>query len=203
MSPKIYKPSLQTKNNILQKAIELFNENGTASVSMNALAESLGISAGNLQYHYRNKEEVIREILEMMFKEFDVIYQPVEELFTLETLRQIMRLNFNLRWKYRFFHREFAALLRNDKILAKRYREIQEQRITEQENLIKRLAGAGEVRGDLNPTEVRNVVLIGWVLANTWLSYAESTGQKINETALEQAVEIMVQHYKPYLQETH
>jgi AcrR family transcriptional regulator len=202
MSPKTYKPSLQTKNNILQKAIELFNEYGTASVSMNALAESLGISAGNLQYHYKSKEDVIRAILEEMFKQFDVIYQPIEGTFTLDSLRQIMRLNFNLVWKYHFFYRELAALLRNDKALAHRFRAIQEQRILEQEMLIKQLAGSGGVRGNLSPEELRNVVRIGWALGNTWLSYTESMGQKINEAALEQAVEIMVQHYKPYLLET-
>jgi len=200
VSPKTYKPSQQTKNNILQKAVELFNENGTATISMNALAEALGISAGNLQYHYRNKEDVIRAILEQMFSEFDVIYQPAEGQFTLDTLRQLMRLNFGIIWKYRFFYRELTALLRNDKNLAKRYREIQEQRIIEQENLIKRLAGEGVVRSDLHPDELRKVVSIGWVLGNTWLSYAESMGHKINEAALTEAVEIMVQHYKPYLE---
>lgn len=200
MSPKTYKASEQTKNNILQKAIELFNESGTASISMNALSEAVGMSAGNLQYHYRNKEEVIRSILEVMFKEFDVIYEPADGQFTLNTLRQLMCLNFGIIWKYRFFYREFAALLRNDKILAKRFREIQEQRVTEQENLIKRLAGEGVVRSDLHPEELHKVVLIGWVLGNTWLSYAESMGQKINDAALTEAVEVMVQHYKPYLE---
>ncbi len=202
MPPRTYKPSQQTKNNILQKAIELFNESGTASVSLNSLAESSGISAGNLQYHYKSKKEIIRAILEEMFKQFDVIYEQIKEPFTLDTLRQIMRINFDLVWKYRFFYREFAALLRNDKTLANRFRAIQEQRVAEQEMLIKRLAGSGGVRGDLDPEELHNVVLIGWVLVHTWLSYIESTGQKINEAALEQAVEIMVQHYKPYLQRT-
>jgi AcrR family transcriptional regulator len=202
MSPKIYKPSLQTKNNILQKAVELFNESGTAAISMNALAESLGISAGNLQYHYKSKEDVIRAILDIMFKEFDVVYQPTEGQFTLDTLRQLMRLNFGAVWKYRFFYREFAALLRNDKILAKRFREIQEQRVQDQEALIKHLAAAGVMQKNIDPSELHNIVLIGWVLGNTWLSYAESMGQKINEAALKQAVEIMVQHYKPYLLET-
>jgi AcrR family transcriptional regulator len=202
MPTKIYKPSLQTKNNILQQATELFNENGTASVSMNGLAESLSISAGNLQYHYRCKEDVIRAILEEMFKQFDVIYRPIEGIFTLDTLRQMMRLNFNLVWKYRFFYRELAALLRNDKILARRYREIQDGRLKEQEMLIKQLAASGEVRRDLSPKELHNVVLVGMMLGNMWLSYIESMGQKINKAALAQAVEVMVQHYKPYLQET-
>src|SRR5512143_4082677 len=106
MSPRTYKASQQPKNNILQKAVELFNEKGTAGVSMNALAEALGISAGNLQYHYRSKEDVIRAILEVMFGEFDVIYEPVKDSFTLDTLRSIMRLNFGITWKYRFFYRE-------------------------------------------------------------------------------------------------
>lgn len=201
MSPRTYKASEQTKSNILQKAIELFNESGTASISMNALAEALGISAGNLQYHYKSKEDVIRSILEQMFGEFDVIYQPAEGQFTLDTLRQLMRLNFGIIWKYHFFYRELTALLRNDKNLAKRYREIQEIRLQEQQELFRRLIAAGVVRRDLSDEELKNVTLIGWVLGNTWLSFLESTGQKINSAAMEQAVEIMVQHFKPYLQE--
>jgi AcrR family transcriptional regulator len=201
MSPRTYKASEQTKSNILQKAIELFNESGTASISMNALAEALGISAGNLQYHYKNKEDVIRAILEQMFGKFDVIYQPAEGQFTLDTLRQLMRLNFGIIWKYHFFYRELTALLRNDKTLAKRYREIQEIRLQEQQELFRQLIAAGVVRRDLSDEELKNVTLIGWVLGNTWLSFLESTGQKINSAAMEQAVEIMVQHFKPYLQE--
>lgn len=201
MNPKTYKPTHQTKTHILQTAVELFNEHGTAGISMNALAEACGISAGNLQYHYRNKDELIREILEAMFKEFDMIYEPITADFTLGTLRNTMRLNFDLNWKYRFFYREFAALLRNDKILAKRFRDIQEYRISELEKLIRGLAGSGAVRSDLNPTELHNVIQIGWVLGNTWLSFAESMGQKIDDAAMQQAVEIMVQHYKPYLKE--
>lgn len=200
MPPKTYKSSQQTKNNILQKAVESFNEHGTATVSMNALAESLGISAGNLQYHYHNKEELIRAILEVMFKDFDVIYESVNETFNMDTLRRILKLNFGIIWKYRFFYREFAALLRNDKTLAKRFREIQEHRILEQEKLIRGLAGSGAVRSGLSPQELRNVILIGWLIGNTWLPFVESMGQKIDDTAMEQAVNIMVQHYKPYLE---
>lgn len=201
MSPKTYKVSRRTKTNIVQKAVELFNELGAASVSMNALAESLGISAGNLQYHYKGKEDVIRDILEEMFKEFDVIYQPSNTPFTIDTLRHLMRLNFDIIWKYRFFFRELGALLHKDKILTSRFRQIQEKRLTEQKNIIKQLAGSGRVETILSPEELDTIVLTGWVLAHTWLPYIESMGQKINEAALKQAVEVMVQHYKPYLQE--
>ena len=199
MSPRTYKPSQQTKSNILQKAIELFNETGTASTSMNALAEALGISAGNLQYHYKSKEDVIRDIYEVMFTDWQSIYTGMDETFSIETLRAILKKNFDLTWKYRFFYREYAALLRNDSKLSKRFREVQEQRLTEQETLINLLTSQSGGRSAPDPKEIKNVVLIGWVLGNTWLSYAESTGRKMDKSALDEAVEIMILHYKPYL----
>lgn len=199
MPSRTYKTSEQTRASILQKAIELFNEDGTAAISMNALAGALGISAGNLQYHYRNKGEVIRAILEEMFNEFEVIYIPGEEPFNLDALRRAMRFNFDLVWKYRFFYREHAALLRADKILAGRFREIQETRLAEQETILKQLAVPGRVENILHSDEFHNVLLMGWVLVHTWLPYVESIGQTINEAALEQAVEVMIQFYKPYI----
>ena len=200
MSPKTYKPSKQTKNNIIQKAIDLFNEHGTAAVSLSSLGEALGISTGNLQYHYHSKEEIIRAILEVMFNDWNVVYQKMDtESFTMDTLHQTLRINFDLVWKYRFFYRELNALLRNDEILAKRYAAIQEQRLAEQEMLTKQMARASSTR-PMSKSELHNMVLIGWVLNNSWLSYVESTGRPVDETALRDGVEILIQHYKPYLE---
>ncbi|HET9911739.1 MAG TPA: TetR/AcrR family transcriptional regulator [Anaerolineales bacterium] len=199
MSSKTYKPSQQTKNSIIQKAIDLFNEHGTAAVSLNALAEALGISTGNLQYHYRSKEEIIRAILEVMFSDWNAVYREMDtKSFTMDTLRRILRINFNLVWKYRFFYRELNALLRNDKILAKRYAAIQEQRLAEQEMLTKQMIMSRGVQS--TSKLLRNMVLAGWVLSNSWLSYVESTGRAIDETAMDDAVEILVQFYKPYME---
>ena len=200
MSPKTYKPSQQTKSNIIRKAIDLFNEHGTAAVSLNSLAAALGISAGNLQYHYHSKDEIIRAILEVMFNDWNAIYHEMNtESFTMDTLRRTLRINFNLVWKYRFFYRELTALLRNDEILAKHYAAIQEQRLAEQEMLTKQMTRSSGVRS-MSKIELRNMVLIGWVLSNSWLSYVVSTGHTVDETAMEDAVEILIQHYKPYLE---
>lgn len=200
MSPKTYKPSKQTKNNIIQKAIDLFNEHGTAAVSLSSLAEALGISTGNLQYHYHSKEEIIRAILEVMFNDWNVVYQKMDTVsFTMDTLHQTLRINFDLVWKYRFFYRELNALLRNDAALAKRYAAIQEGRLAEQEMLTKQMARSSGAR-PMSMLELHNMVLAGWVLSNSWLSYVESTGRTVDETVMDDAVEILVQFYKPYLE---
>jgi AcrR family transcriptional regulator len=200
MSSKIYKPSQQTRNNILQKAIDLFNEHGTATVSLNALAEALGISTGNLQYHYRSKAEIIRSILEIMFNDWNAVYRELgTESFNMDTLRHTLRINFDLIWKYRFFYRELNALLRNDEVLARRYAIIQEQRIAEQVQLTKQMAKASGA-SPMSRLELHGMVLTGWILSNSWLSYVESTGRPVDETTMEEGLEILTQFYKPYLE---
>jgi AcrR family transcriptional regulator len=200
MPPKSYKPSRQTKNNIIQKAIDLFNEHGTAAISLTSLAEALGISTGNLQYHYRSKEEIVRAILEIMFNDWNAVYQEMDTgSFTMDTLYRILRINFRLVWKYRFFYRELNALLRKDELLAKRYAVIQEGRLAEQELLTKQMARAGGAR-PMRKLELRNMVLAGWVLSNSWLTYVESTGRTVDETAMDEAVEVLFQFYKPFLE---
>lgn len=199
MPPKTYKPSQQTKERIIQKALDVFNTNGTAGISLNALAGEIGISAGNLQYHYRNKEEIIRAILEVMYEDWHSVYQAmVVPSFTGDALRHVLEINFKLVWKYRFFYRELNALLRNDKSLAKRYAVIQEERLTEQEMIMKHMPRPVGVR-PVGKSELRSMVVIGWILSNSWLSYIESTGRTVDESVMNEAVEILIQYYAPYL----
>ena len=58
---------MTTLERILDAALTLFNEGGTAVASTNHIAAACGISPGNLYYHFRNKEEIIRALFERMF----------------------------------------------------------------------------------------------------------------------------------------
>ena len=51
------------RNEILQTAKELFNERGFNAVSTRDIAQVLGISKGNLTYHFKKKEEIMEAIL--------------------------------------------------------------------------------------------------------------------------------------------
>ncbi len=64
----------KTKDRIIDTATELFNEYGTGAVSTNHIAKESGISTGNLYYHFSNKEEIIRMILEKMVLDWDSVW---------------------------------------------------------------------------------------------------------------------------------
>ncbi len=51
------------KNSILETGFHLFSERGYANVSMRDIADALGMSVGNLTYHFRTKEELIEATL--------------------------------------------------------------------------------------------------------------------------------------------
>ena len=67
------------KERVVEAAIRLFNERGTAAVSTNHIADGAGISPGNLYYHFRNKEEIIRAIFGRMIAAWEAMAEVPQD----------------------------------------------------------------------------------------------------------------------------
>ena len=52
----------KTKETILRTSQALFNNEGEHAVSSVDIANVIGISPGNLYYHYKGKDPIIREL---------------------------------------------------------------------------------------------------------------------------------------------
>lgn len=55
---------MNTKEKILRAAISRFNEDGVANVRLQHIADQVGISVGNLAYHFKNKEAIVSSAYE-------------------------------------------------------------------------------------------------------------------------------------------
>ncbi|WP_413582739.1 TetR/AcrR family transcriptional regulator [Bdellovibrio sp. HCB288] len=111
---------MKTKERILVTSIELFNRSGVVAVTTNHIAKAMDISPGNLYFHYDNKEEILVELFTRMCKETYDVWRPrrVKKVIPQDFIND----NFDLYWRYRFFHREMYALRRKDLELAKMWR---------------------------------------------------------------------------------
>ena len=95
---------MKTKDKILQVALDLFNESNTQAATTNHIAKAMGISPGNLHYHYKNREEIVLKLYEKMKSETEL---SVSELpSSMESLYRHFSHLANIYWEYRFFHKE-------------------------------------------------------------------------------------------------
>ncbi|WP_298913432.1 TetR/AcrR family transcriptional regulator [uncultured Algimonas sp.] len=102
----------ETKKTILRTAQALFNNEGEQTVSSVDIASVIGISPGNLYYHYKGKDPIIREL----FADFEVelrqvLSAPINEPLALQDNWVYLYIIFEEIWDFRFFYRNPAELV--------------------------------------------------------------------------------------------
>jgi len=103
---------MSTKEKILAGALKLFNESNTQAATTNHIAAALGMSPGNLHYHFKNREAIIRKLYEQMKSQTEL--PEAEQPQTIGALHEHMLHLSRVYWAYRFFHRELLFLLSRD-----------------------------------------------------------------------------------------
>ena len=77
MATRTIKPAQRreplTRERVLQAAIELADQGGLESLSMRKLGQELGVEAMALYYHFKNKDEVLDNMIDLVFSEIDLL----------------------------------------------------------------------------------------------------------------------------------
>src|SRR5215212_1823185 len=191
-----------TKERIVGAAIRLFNERGTAAVSTNHIAEEAGISPGNLYYHFRNKEEIIRAIFGCMMGAWDATFElPQDRVPTLTDLRGMLEATYLVLWEYRFFYREFVALLRRDPELGRGYREVREGGLANTELLLRSFVAGGILREPEDPDALPGLAKLLWLIVEFWLPFVEIGEEAVGPERAREGVGLMMRVLEPYMTE--
>lgn len=193
-----------TKDRIIQAAVKLFNQKGTKEVTTNHIAAGAGISSGNLYYHFRNKEEIIREIFVRIveFTETESSYGSGFRVKpSIENMEAVFKRVYILHWEYRFFYREFNALLKRDKALRAAIIKDQKNRLTEVRNSILAFIDAGIFRY-MDESEIDFLKISLWIIGTYWHSFLESGGKIITISRVEDGIDMMRRLLRPYMNKT-
>ena len=162
--------SKQTRERILEASLAMFNAQGEPNVTTNHIADELGISPGNLYYHFRNKEDIVEQVFSRYEARMDqALLVPEDRLPNLEDVWLQLHLVFECMWDYRFLYRDLVDILSRDRKLRAHFARILNRAATSAGDVLKGLARAGIVRA--TPDEIRALAENILLVATFWLNF--------------------------------
>jgi AcrR family transcriptional regulator len=189
-----------TKTRILDTALELFNERGAGTVTTNQIAEALGMSPGNLYYHYRNKAEIVRALFDRIVGEWAQNYAtPEAEMPTLAIVERMMAGNFEIQWRYRFFFRDLTMLLNADPDLAATYRANREASFGNTLFLLNLFIDAGVIESPGDEEAIEDLGQLLWLVGDFWLVFKDVGGRPIGPAEMQQGVRMFRRLLNPHM----
>ena len=188
----------ETQARILDAAIELFNAHGTAAVSGNRIAEACGISKGNLHYHFRTKQIIIQSIFQRIVEEMNSGWYQDHLQPTIRHMAEMFARQVLLIYEYRFFYREMPALLRDDALLLRRYRDNRLRRMRVLEEFFLALDRCGALRFGGDRALVASLVESSWIISDNWLNSQEFLGRGMDEASVLSGYHLILDILRPY-----
>ena len=194
----------KTKDRILQISLQLFNERGERSVTTNHIAAELGISPGNLYYHFRNKQEIIKELAQQYQAEtLEMLALPVDRPLNANDKISYFQVLSNQLWAYRFIHRDVYHLVENNEEFRKKiYPRFAGQVMQQGQKIYRAFVDAGLMK--MTDSEIEALIINLWIVLTNWTNFLYMSGHISDNTHLEekwvwQALRQMVFLEGPYL----
>ncbi len=190
----------KTKDRILATALSLFNRHGLSKVTLRTIAKEMGISQGNLNYHFKKRAEIIEALYFHLVKNIDesMLKNPSEEI-SLQLLVNLSTTIMNNFYKYRFFMLDFVQIMRENKTIKTHYLKLVEIRRAQFMGLFTLLIKNGIIRKEKLPNEYLFLYNRFQILGDFWFSSAEVLHAPISKQRLSEYSEIINQAIYPYL----
>jgi len=164
---------VSTREAILEEARKQLNEKGVAATSAKRVAEALGISDGNLRYHFRTKEDLIQGLYEQLVERFNVQFAATEN--TIPNFQQYWQVTvyvFQQLDAYSFLMLDFAAIMRQYPKIHTHYRLLQKGRGEQLNALVEIWQDVGWLRTDLPKAQYDQLHILTNAFADYWVARA-------------------------------
>ena len=159
----------RTAERILEVTLDLFNRFGEPNVSTTLISAELGISPGNLYYHYPAKDELINALFDRYERGLSELLHAADNVGNVEDAWLFFHMLFELIWQYRFLYRDLNDLLSKNRRLETHFQFVLKNKSRAVSTVLDGLTRARAVRIDSREADaVANAMV---VVLTYWLSY--------------------------------
>jgi AcrR family transcriptional regulator len=164
------RPARKTRERILDTTLALYNDLGEPNVSTTMIAVEVGISAGNLHYHFRKKDQLTGALLERFVTELDELLPPETwRAGDVEDAWFLLHVLFETIWRYRFLFRDLSGIMTRDRRAGHRLTAIFGRSVEASRGICLGLAESGAMVA--TPAELAALAENVTVMTLYWLSY--------------------------------
>lgn len=147
--------STRTRDRILAASLGLFNADGIERVSLGRIASELGMSQGNLHYHFRRKQDIVERLVRRFEQDIEpLLAGPVGDLCSVDDLWLFLHLAFEKMCNYRFIYRDIEFLCLELPAVAVKLRQLTARGQETTRRLCGQLAAAGRLDAGAEEIEV-------------------------------------------------
>lgn len=173
------------RQRILAASLDLFNRDGVRRTTTNHIAAHAGISPGNLYYHFRGREEIIREIFPEVASatRHTLVLPPPGASISARDVARYHLSGIEALWRFRFFYRDLNEIVSRDPVMAEGYRKLQDWLVGQFVDLFRRLVAQENMRSPGAPAEVRRLAENAVIVWTSWENFLLTSGK----TAIERA----------------
>lgn len=159
----------RTAQRIQEAALALFNRYGEPNVSTTQIAAELGISPGNLYYHYPAKDGLVNTLFEQYEQALAGLLPAAGDVRDVEGAWFFMHSLFERIWEYRFLYRDLNLLLSRNRRLEAGIQQTLHDQTVALSTLLARLQSSGALQ--IDAPDAAGLATSQVVLLSYWLSY--------------------------------
>jgi AcrR family transcriptional regulator len=158
-----------TKERIRTVSEQMFFEHGIANTRLQQIADEVGISVGNLAYHFRNKEAIVSYVYEHLFEELNDILSGYLQLPDLRDVDQHFELLYHFFMRNTFYLNNVWEIERSFPDIKEKWQAFNKKIILQ----LKKRLEFNQRRGVLMPEPYKNaydqLAQTLWMTLNFWI----------------------------------
>ncbi len=191
---------MTTKEKILSTALHLFNQQGTDLITTRHIAKEMGISHGNLCYHYARKEEIITALYYNLVEELSKHISALQEGEpSIALLQQATFTTFNIQYKYKFILQEMVGIMRKIEPIQTHFKALYQHRKKQFSQIIQYLISKELLKEEVVPGQYANFINQFYIIGDFWVSEAEILFEGNDQEKLKHYTQIAFSTIIPYL----
>lgn len=194
---------MKTKDKILSKALELFNEKGYNNITTRHIAADLNISAGNLHYHFKHSEDIIKILFSELILKMDALMNDLRiiENKTLEDLYHFTFSTYEVFYSFRFIFMNFFDILKKIPVIESQYESINITRKDEFREIFEGFQKDHIFRNNVPDFILGSLTTQIFIIADNWLIHNSLSFKLNKEEAVKHYALIQMNLFYPLLTE--